>query len=230
MLRRTKLLFIVGALAIGALVNVLVSWRYALFDTYFVKINQITTPGTYPITPPAGYPMSPLVESASTTGTTTIECVPLLLQFRFGWPMRSLAWSTTMRPWHVSETSTWIETRYPDGSIQRIRARAAAQPPTAQEFGLLFDGLEIPNGTTVWIQRRVNRAFQPAARRLPIQPLPLGFAVNTVLYALPFLGISAIASSLLTRRQRKRRGLCVRCAYTLAGLAPGTKCPECGAA
>ena len=49
--------------------------------------------------------------------------------------------------------------------------------------------------------------------------------------AAPLAGITAIAWRLDTlARRRARAGLCPKCRYDRAGLAPGAVCPECGAA
>ena len=57
---------------------------------------------------------------------------------------------------------------------------------------------------------------------LPLRPIWTGFALNTILYAvllrLPFA---------LRRLIRRRRGLCVKCAYDLRGT-DHKACPECG--
>jgi hypothetical protein len=62
---------------------------------------------------------------------------------------------------------------------------------------------------------------------VPLMPIWLGFAVNTILYALPFAGL-AVLGLCWRAWARRRRGRCVRCGYEVAGLAP--PCPECGAA
>ena len=67
------------------------------------------------------------------------------------------------------------------------------------------------------------------AWRLPMRPLPLGFAINTFFYA----AILALPLSFfpIRRRLRARRGRCPKCGYDLAGLAvadPAAPCPECG--
>lgn len=64
-------------------------------------------------------------------------------------------------------------------------------------------------------------------RRLALLPIWPGFAVNTTLYALPWLaawwGINRTRKWL-----RQRRGGCPGCAYDRRGLPPDAPCPECG--
>jgi hypothetical protein len=81
------------------------------------------------------------------------------------------------------------------------------------------DGLPLP--------KALARPFSSLEwRRLPVAPMPLGFAVNTLLYAaalwVPLAGIR-----LVRRRRTRRLGLWPACRYDLRhDLAPG--CPECG--
>jgi len=68
---------------------------------------------------------------------------------------------------------------------------------------------------------------------LPLRPLLLGTAGNTGFFALLFVAVWSVSRALwrlLTgakKRERARRGECVRCAYPLGDLAT---CPECGKA
>ena len=60
---------------------------------------------------------------------------------------------------------------------------------------------------------------------LPLRPLLIGFALNTIFYAailwMPF------APFVLRRHIRRKRGHCIKCGYDLRGdFAAG--CPECG--
>jgi hypothetical protein len=64
-------------------------------------------------------------------------------------------------------------------------------------------------------------------RALPLYPAWRGLPANTLLFAtilwLAFAGLPSARRALRTRRER-----CPKCAYDLRGLAPGSRCPECG--
>jgi hypothetical protein len=62
-------------------------------------------------------------------------------------------------------------------------------------------------------------------RVLPGRILPLGFAVNTMLYA-AVAGVALYAPGVIRRGLRRRAGRCLGCGYPLTG---GDRCPECGA-
>jgi hypothetical protein len=68
---------------------------------------------------------------------------------------------------------------------------------------------------------------------VPIEPLFPGFAINTLFYA-GVLCLLFFAPGALRRRQRIKRGPCVKCGYDLrgrdrsAGNGPSPVCPECG--
>jgi len=61
-------------------------------------------------------------------------------------------------------------------------------------------------------------------RRIPLIPMPLGFAVNSLFYAV-LLVPAGRATRRLNRSRRLARGLCPRCTYAVADLPT---CPECG--
>ena len=61
---------------------------------------------------------------------------------------------------------------------------------------------------------------------IPTDPIPLGLAANTAFYA-AIWALPLIAWPEWRMRRRNARGLCMRCAYPVAGLE---KCPECGRA
>ncbi len=61
-------------------------------------------------------------------------------------------------------------------------------------------------------------------RVVPGRILPLGFAVNTLLYA-AVAGAVIFAPGIIRRHLRRRSGRCIGCGYPLTG---GEVCPECG--
>lgn len=66
-----------------------------------------------------------------------------------------------------------------------------------------------------------------AGKPLPCRPT-LGLLGNTVLFAAA-LTACVIASELLKRHLRRRRGHCPSCSYNRRGVLAACPCPECGA-
>ncbi len=82
-------------------------------------------------------------------------------------------------------------------------------------------------GSTSSIEKgwRFEYPFRSHIIGLALQPLPIGFALNTLVYAAGLWGVR-YGPGRIRRFNRRRRGLCVTCGYDIAGLP---RCPECGA-
>lgn len=66
-------------------------------------------------------------------------------------------------------------------------------------------------------------------RALPCRPIWSGLLVDSALYSAVWGVLAVFVERRPIRRwRRRRRGQCPICGYSLAGLAPGAACPECG--
>lgn len=111
-------------------------------------------------------------------------------------------------------------------SIERAQANSqrVARAPT---WSVVY-GTEITNNNP---QRRMVATMTGQVDVMPTKPIWGGFIVNSALFALPvwlvFLLFAVIIAFGPRRWWRRRRGRCVRCAYDLRhDFARG--CPECG--
>jgi hypothetical protein len=70
-------------------------------------------------------------------------------------------------------------------------------------------------------------------RALPLRPIPLNFAGNSLLFAAAWWAVLTLPRAgwrIIVTRRRRRRGACLACGYSHHGLpATTTRCPECGA-
>ncbi len=116
---------------------------------------------------------------------------------QFGLPMRSL---------EVAQRSHLNIAAYSGGDSWRLAGWAGGWPLESSER----QGFFVPHVQSIHIY--------------PLTPIPLGFAANTLFYAALLFALF-LASRTLRRHLRRRRGLCLKCAYPI-GTSP--VCTECG--
>ena len=68
--------------------------------------------------------------------------------------------------------------------------------------------------------------FRLDTTHLPLKPTWLGFLANTIIYSWFFL-LGQLQIKSVRKRRRRKRGLCIKCAYDLRGTEHAV-CPECG--
>lgn len=116
---------------------------------------------------------------------------------------------------------------FPMRSLVQMGAISLEGPDLMQvawQYSLDGGALTVINaGAPLW-KNDPNPYGTDRYERLPIRPLPLGFAVNTLFYA-SLLAAPVLVFAALKRRRRAKRGLCIGCGYDLTGV---DACPECG--
>jgi hypothetical protein len=203
MSRRFRMLL---ALMMGVMLTVLTAWVSAWHKTTWTKKTEVSN-SAWPAEVPTDWP--PKVEQSVYEG----------LGKRLG------IWIALVEPHFVTRgqerlqipSSIYAYVAYEIGWPLRSMERIETYPSI--DIEPLQSSLPVPQS----LQRLGNEGW---THRLPLVPIPLGFAVNTAFYGtLTWLGLVGLAW--FARRSRRRRGLCVACKYPIAGLA---MCPECGLA
>lgn len=114
---------------------------------------------------------------------------------------------------------------YP-GHQRSISYHEYGWPMRAARGRMVTDQGPTPTERMDWM---VDVVWGQWAMYVPLKPMPLGFAVNTLCYVgvtlLLVLGAKLTCAWVLTRR-RRARGRCVACGYPLDGDM--ARCPECG--
>ena len=128
-----------------------------------------------------------------------------------------------------------IEPEHGPEYLARFTERAFGLPFRAMSFSYIVHGqssqsnsLPLTFSNAVFLPENIRDlidAFHTS--KLPLRPLPLGFAINTLFYGGIIFGIWE-GLGFAREARRRRKGLCARCAHSLEGLPENTPCPECG--
>ena len=200
---RPKLKIILASLLIGSVINVLVAWGFALtrkskiFTTHSQHVYQ---KATWPFGAPATKPEACFhISKRELRGITVI------------------GFTAEDRKNSISPLDRFaLSSRY-------------GFPARSMEYSA-FTGLSGTNSLHRWGEMDVSAILNKLGlgkrlhSKLPIQPRPLGFAINTLVYALPVYGIW-IGATTLRKRRRRFGSVCTQCGYDVSGV---NQCPECG--
>ena len=121
-----------------------------------------------------------------------------------GWPLLSMSCEYDLNP---NRQAIPPCAQSPAGSVLTIR---------------VISGIRTGAVDPAWIHGPDNRGLP---RALPLRPIPVGFALNTLFYAAILWPLSYDPFVLLRRVIRKRRGLCPACGYP---VGESDLCTECG--
>lgn len=243
---KRRLAIIAVFLVLGAVVNVGVIWgsQFLIYDSMVYhrdsSIHEVgPTPNAWPINVPATWPEPESSRSIRTFwhdmemhATVKRDEIPVLSltnvsptemttqwfvhQYRWGLPYRSMRC--------VQAAQSDMETRVDGGGLVgpiNINWQYREEPGLANA---IRSGIEITIPSSMGIALRGNGPRTQRWTMLPLQPLPLGFTINTLFYA-SLLAAPVLGFATLKRRRRAKRGLCIGCGYEVTGV---DVCPECG--
>ena len=227
-------------LLLGAIVNVAVAWTIALIVTYDDTVDDGGM--SYPVAPTERW----VVERRAGFGTHYY----FSMHFKYV-PIRKNQFIDSEERWgdytieHVKpiwgsmdNTTNFYQTLPSSPELPRVNEQR------------IFEARGWPMRSLWCLQKHmvyyvdggsyVSKLFEPRGliatpiipdefwgpRVLPLYPIGTGFVVNTLFYA-AILSLLFTGPFVLRRFIRRRRGLCVQCAYDLRG-AKHEACPECG--
>ena len=154
----------------------------------------------------------------------------------YHFPTEVPAQEAALYPGSTCRLPSWAIIPGPNTSARVAETHAAGWPMLALKYLSEQDVVMGPTGSPLRVTYTsewglsVSRWFRTWNNEcLPLRPMPLGFAVDTLLFAaLMWASVRGDRAWRLSRR--RRRGRCANCNYDRTGLAPGAVCPECGAA
>jgi len=199
---RHKSKAILASLLVGSLINVIVAWGLALAP--LSHRNGV-------LQPQVGFPESPWPVGAPENESSV--CYQEIRIEHFG--VTRMGFSSGFRQGYSSFDADVVSRRY-------------GFPARSLEISVFFN---FPGSTDfVWGSLDISAIHKMLGLSkniqtgLPVQPRPLGFAINTIVYALPVYVIW-IGFAALRKRRRLSSSICTRCGYDVSGVG---QCPECG--
>lgn len=214
-----KWLLIIFSLIFGLVLNIAISWLAAFVQSRTAPSPQNLDLPDWILSVPSDWPEVPSSTSKDhKLGFTRFESAAIPPGWGLtstvslsGWPMRSM-YTKQFGVGRMLVSHGSVESF---ANYQRELARAPTSytdPTLGNESGWHLHDATVHS---FMFRREV---------RLPLSILPIGFALNWILWS-AVIGGSTCCLRTLQSRLRIRKDLCVKCAYVLAGLET---CPECG--
>ena len=223
------LTFVVSGAIAQALVAWLCAWRAPLeFDVYGLDAPVVSSdlpewnmgrqPGYWEPEPDNFY----ILKGVGATGLYwdgrgMIDSIPAECEQYHtvaGWPFRSMRYEHFIEGWGYMDREPFWRNRE---RVTHAGIRDESWREEDNPQGLFF--LRGVDG--------IQSSGNPYSGVIPLSPIPVGFAANTLLYGgVLVLGVFGVRS--LVRRRHSAGGSCPACGYDHAGIPEHAACPECG--
>lgn len=220
-MRRAPLIAI--CLLLGAITNVLITWGSVWLGRNARFVERVPAESAaWLLSVPDDWPEYPWWTSTSDRRFSTLRVT--------GWGRDGFLSNTStnestedstrrMEQMNLGSVQIWImDTGFPLRSLRATR-ELRTQGFTRTKLNTGLWGF-VSSGVLI------GRAMNAPMTVLPLEPIPVPFAINTLSYGAIFWSL-CLGVTTLRRRRRTTRGHCHSCNYDLAGL---TTCPECGTA
>lgn len=218
--RVRRMTLAVGALIVGAAINVLVAWASTPFIDPWAgeTVSPAMAPGWY-VDCGRGAEGPALADPSAAPMAADIARVEREFWSISAHYTRSASHSSFAR-FSVRPTSDNLDVDVTFAVGFPMLSMRGVIPPASESIPLLQAGLDAGQ-----LSSGARTLLSGTAGLLPIEPLMPGFIVNSLGYAV-IVCITARLFISQRRRLRLRRGRCPQCGYELESLG---LCPECGA-
>ena len=210
---KLRLFKLVVFLLLGAIVNVAVAWAIVLWTPQEPTVPGMAVlpkPIPWPRPVPTDWPAPQRQTSGETWGLSQLLTQALVQ------PLDAPRSPGAVSGWGMSLFQAGWPCRCVEAQVAEVKRMGV---PVRTDFR---PAVKLPE-TLHFLRVREARY-----RVLPLRPIWLGFAINTLFYA-AILWMLWLSPFVVRRVVRRKRGRCINCGYDLRGTSEGGGgCPECG--